>query len=49
MKRNALSAFSLLFIPRLRSSKLGLPGIKQQRLTFVRRFIFRDSVGVKNL
>ena len=33
--------------PRLRSSKLGLPGIKQQRLTFVRRLICRDSVGIR--
>ena len=28
------------------TSKLGLPGINQQRLTFVRRLICRDSVGI---
>ena len=33
------------FIPRLRSSKLGLPDIKQQRLTFVRRFIVVIRLG----
>ena len=33
------------FIPRLRSSKRGLPGIKQQRLTFVRRFIVVIRLG----
>ena len=47
MRRSALARFRCCSIPRLRSSKLGLPGIKQQRLTFVRRLICRDSVGIR--
>ena len=45
MKRDVRMHVRCCFIPRLRSSKLGLPGIKQQRLTFVRRFIVVIRLG----